>query len=97
MKVRVFKVFGREVLRIESHEEASLADVISGLVAQRMQIKQNTAQCECCGEDFDPDEDDDDETDDDEVWCGTPSIGIIRTSRTSATSSRTWCPGRLQW
>jgi hypothetical protein len=67
MKVRVFKVFGREVLRIESHEEASLADVISGLVAQRMQIKQNTAQCECCGEDFDPDEDDDDETDDDEV------------------------------
>ena len=64
MKVRVFKVFGREVLRIEKHEEATLADVISGLVAQRMQIKQDTVQCECCGEDFDPDEEDDD---DDEV------------------------------
>lgn len=66
MKVRVFKVFGREVLRIENHEEATLADVISGLVAQRMQIKQDTVQCEYCGEEFDPDEEDEDD-DDDEV------------------------------
>ena len=62
MKVRVFKVFGREVLRIESHEEATLADVISGLVAQRMQAEDGMAVCECCGEDFDPDEDDDEMT-----------------------------------
>lgn len=57
MKVRVFKVFGREVLRIESHEEATLSDVISLLVAQRMKATDGEDQCEC-EEDFDPDEED---------------------------------------
>lgn len=61
MKVRVFKVFGREVLRIESHEEATLADVISGLVAQRMRATESADECECCGEALDPDDDDDDD------------------------------------
>lgn len=62
MKVRVFKVFGREVLRIESHEESTLADVISALVAQRMGADDGMAVCECCGEDFDPDDDTDEMT-----------------------------------
>jgi hypothetical protein len=56
MKVRVFKLFGREVLRIETHEEASLADVISALIAQRIEAATGVVECECCGEEFDPEE-----------------------------------------
>jgi hypothetical protein len=56
MKVRVFKLFGREVLRIETHEETSLADVITALIAQRMEATDEVVECACCGEEFDPEE-----------------------------------------
>jgi hypothetical protein len=68
MKVRVVKVFGHEVLRIESHEEATVSDVVRAMVAQRLRnaemneddeygdLVEGLIPCECCGEMFDPDE-----------------------------------------
>lgn len=66
MKVRVVKVFGHEVLRIESHEEATVSDVVRAMVAQRLRnaemdeddeygdLVEGLIPCECCGEMFDP-------------------------------------------
>lgn len=73
MKVRVVKVFGYEVLRIESHTEATVSDVVQAMVAHRLakadadadegyeDLAEGLIPCECCGEMFDPDEVDIDE------------------------------------
>lgn len=67
MKVRVVKIFGCEVLRIESHTEATVSDVVRAMLASRMQASEEREMevpeeygdlipCESCGEMFDPDE-----------------------------------------
>lgn len=55
MKVRVVKVFGYEVLRIESHEEATVSDVVNALIAQRVSEEEHEYEC-CCGEEEEDDE-----------------------------------------
>lgn len=70
MKVRVLKLFGREVLRIESHYEATVSDVVRALLAQRAAQSEEDSleECACCGAAFDPDaEEDYPDEDDDEV------------------------------
>lgn len=59
MKVRVVKVFGYEVLRIESHEEATVSDVVNALLAQRVSEEEEEYEC-CCGEDEGEEEDEED-------------------------------------
>lgn len=62
MKIRVIKIFGREVLRIESHEQPDVGDFVREMVANRMRMNASAAEfeeeelieCECCGEMFDP-------------------------------------------
>lgn len=65
MKIRVFKVFGHEVLRIETHVEATVSDIVHAMLAQRMAAEAEDEElvvCECCGEAFDPaDVDDEDD------------------------------------
>jgi hypothetical protein len=55
MKVRVVKVFGYEVLRIETHEEATVSDVVNALIAQRVSEEESEYEC-CCGEEEEDDE-----------------------------------------
>jgi hypothetical protein len=55
MKVRVVKVFGYEVLRIESHEEATVSDVVNALLAQRVSEEEEEYEC-CCGEEEEEDD-----------------------------------------
>jgi hypothetical protein len=58
MKVRVFKVFGREVLRIENHYEATVSDVVRAMIQQRAEKEEVEYFCECsCDEEDDDDED----------------------------------------
>ena len=64
MIVRVWKVFGREFLRVETHQETTLADMVTTLMTQKMQ-QSGVVECACCGEEFDPSDCDDD--DDDEI------------------------------
>lgn len=61
MKVWVLKLFGREILRTESHQEATVSDVVRAMVASRLVAAQGEEEegeelieCECCGEMFDP-------------------------------------------
>lgn len=62
MKVHVLKVFGREVLRLESHDEATVSDVVKAMIAHRLSRieveveddDEELVECECCGEMFDP-------------------------------------------
>lgn len=48
MKVRVFKIFGREVLRIETHEEVTVSDVVQAMLAHRemMHLEEECEECE---------------------------------------------------
>lgn len=71
MKTWTVTAFGRQILKIEMQEEASVADVVRHLVAQRMEerevddeygdLVEGMIPCECCGEMFDPDDEMDDE------------------------------------
>lgn len=60
MKVRVVKIFGHEVLRIESHYEATVSDVVQAIIKQRADNDEVEYVYECsCGTD---DDDDDEES-----------------------------------
>jgi hypothetical protein len=76
MKTWTVTAFGREIVKVEMREEASIADVVRHLVAQRLGVDEDEVgveeeqygdlvegliPCECCGEMFDPDEVDLDE------------------------------------
>lgn len=72
MKIRVFKIFGHEVLRIETHQEATVSDVVQAILANRLSgvelveveddedeygdVVEGLIPCECCGEMFEPGE-----------------------------------------
>ena len=49
MKVKVVKLFGREVLRIEIHEEVTVSDVVQAMLAHRemMHLEEECEECEC--------------------------------------------------
>lgn len=60
MRIKVFKIFGREVLRIENHYEATVSDVVQAMIAQR-EAEETEYVYECtCGEDDEDEEEDDD-------------------------------------
>lgn len=80
MRTWTVTCFGREVVRVEMREEASVADVVRHLVARRLGVEEHEVEveertvadlaeglipCESCGEMFDPD--DVDEVDEDDV------------------------------
>ena len=59
MKVWVLKILGREILRLENHEEATVSDVVRAMLARRLagvtvDDEEELIECECCGEMFDP-------------------------------------------
>lgn len=71
MKTWTVTCFGREVVKVEMREEASVADVVRHLVARRLGVEEHEVEveertvadlaeglipCESCGEMFDPDE-----------------------------------------
>ena len=56
MKVQVFKVFGREVLRIEKHYEATVSDVIKAMIKSRESAEETQYVCECSCEEEDEEE-----------------------------------------
>ena len=71
MKTWTVTCFGREVVRVEMREEATIADVVRHLVARRLGVEEHEVEvaedeygdlseglipCESCGEMFDPDE-----------------------------------------
>jgi hypothetical protein len=73
MKTWTVTCFGRQIVKVEMREEASIADVVRHLVAQRLGVEDHEIEveeseyadladglipCESCGEMFDPDEDD---------------------------------------
>lgn len=62
MKIRVVKLFGHEVLRIESHYEATVSDVVRAMIESRHAAQEEEEEeyiCEFCGETIDDVEDDD--------------------------------------
>lgn len=59
MRIKVFKVFGREVLRIENHYEATVSDVVQAMIANRDEDVEYVYEC-TCGEEEDEEESDDD-------------------------------------
>jgi hypothetical protein len=62
MQVRVIKFFGREVLRIENHYEATVSDVIKAMIEAREATEEIQYVCECsCGDEEDDDEEESDE------------------------------------
>lgn len=76
MKTWTVTCFGREIVKVEMREEATVADVVRHLVAQRLGVEEHEIEveeeeygdiveglipCECCGEMFDPAEVDLDE------------------------------------
>lgn len=76
MKTWTVTCFGREIVRVEMREEATIADVVRHLVARRLGVEEHEIEieedeyadlneglipCESCGEMFDPDEVDLDE------------------------------------
>ena len=77
MKTWTVTCFGREIVKVEMREEATIADVVRHLVAQRLGVEEHEIEveeddeygdvveglipCECCGEMFDPAEVDMDE------------------------------------
>ena len=64
MRVRVFKVFGREVLRIENHYEATVSDVVRAMIEAREASEEVEYVYECtCGTEED-EEDEEEESDD---------------------------------
>lgn len=66
MKTWTVTCFGREIVKVEMREEATVADVVRHLVAQRLGVEEDEIEvtedygdlipCESCGEMFDPDE-----------------------------------------
>lgn len=61
MKVRVFKVFGREVLRIEKHYEATVSDVIKAMIQSRESAEETQYVCSCEEEEEEEEEESDDD------------------------------------
>jgi hypothetical protein len=67
VKIWVVKVFGREILRTESHQEPTVAEFVRGMIAHRIAAQaqedadeeEGLIECECCGTMFDPAEDED--------------------------------------
>lgn len=58
MKVKIFKIFGREVLRIESHYEATVSDVVRAMIEKRAASEEVEYVYECsCGDEEEEDED----------------------------------------
>ena len=71
MKTWTVTCFGREVVKVEMREEATIADVVRHMVARRLGVEDHEVEveedeygdlaeglipCECCGEMFDPTE-----------------------------------------
>ena len=59
MRIRVLKLFGREIARWEAWEQATVSDVVAAMLAGRRRPDgapedPESAACACCGEDFDP-------------------------------------------
>jgi hypothetical protein len=67
MRIWVLKFLGREILRTESHQEATVSDVVQAMLAHRLQRsrqeeegqeeegeEEEMIECQCCGEMFDP-------------------------------------------
>lgn len=57
MKVRVFKVWGREIFRIEDYQESTVLEMVEALISERMargkvviREPQEGDPCACCGE-----------------------------------------------
>ena len=62
MKVRIVKIFGREVLRIESHYEATVSDVVRAMIENRAASEDVEYVYECsCGDEEGEDDDDEEE------------------------------------
>lgn len=63
MKVRVVKLFGREVLRVESYDQVTVSDLVAALVSTRGdgageddgEDDDGLVPCDDCGEMYDPD------------------------------------------
>lgn len=83
MRVRVLKLFGREVARWESWEQATVSDVVAAMLASRATVVRDDddeesededeetheiVPCTCCGEMFDPREAEINRRFDDIVW-----------------------------
>jgi hypothetical protein len=64
MKVRVFKIFGREVFRIESHYEATVSDVVRAIIQNRSDSEGSEYVCACSCDDEEEEEEDEEESDD---------------------------------
>ena len=67
MRIKVFKFFGREVLRIENHYEATVSDVVRAMIEAREAAANEEVEYvyECaCGEE---EEDEEEESDDDGI------------------------------
>lgn len=60
MRIKVFKVFGREVLRIENHYEATVSDVVQAMIANRDEDVEYVYECTCGEEEEEEEESDDD-------------------------------------
>ena len=66
VKIRVFKMFGREVARFESWEQTTVSDVVAAMLRQRRMADDDEEEqdedeevtelvpCICCGELCDP-------------------------------------------
>ena len=64
MKVWVFKFFGREVIRVENHYEATVSDVVRAMIKHREGEEDVEYVYECsCGAEEDEDDDEDEEYD----------------------------------
>ena len=62
MQVRVIKIFGREVMRIENHYEATVSDVIRAMIEAREATEDIQYVCECsCDEEEDEEDEESDE------------------------------------
>lgn len=80
MRIRVLKLFGREVARWESWEQATVSDVVAAMLAGRRMSDDDEelededeethemVPCTCCGEMFDPREEEINRKFDTIVW-----------------------------
>jgi len=47
MMIKVYKLFGREVLRVEEHYEATVSDVVRSIMENRRAGDEVVYECEC--------------------------------------------------